>query len=463
MVAIDENSKVPLYLQLYRQIKEDILSGNMKAGTKLPSSRKLATDLRISRNTVEFAYEQLYSEGFLKSKPRRGYYAELPLLRASDKRKPPEAVRPEPEIPNDGSTIYDFQNKRLHPEDFPFDKWQRLTNKCFQEHKNGFLQYGCPFGEPGLRAEIRRHIYNYRQVDCKAKQIIIGSGTQFCLELVCQLLKTVNLNIAMEEPGYERTRTTFRNNGLKVHPVELDGKGIDVNILNALDVAAAYVTPSHQFPTGIVMPKDRRLELADWAKRSKAFIIEDDYNCCFQYDLKPLPSLQSLCGDRVIYMGGFSDTMFPAIGIAYAVLPEHLLDELCKRYCYDSAFVPFLTQKTLELFIREGFWERHVRKTVQLQRKKRNLLISALKNEFGDKLRILGANAGLHLLVQAKWPAPEDELINRAIKAGVVVQPASGFWSRLPAGENAAVLLNYGGMIPENIPAAIKLLGKAWL
>lgn len=464
MMLLDEKSSVPLYAQLYQQIKEDILSGNIKDGTKLPSSRNLAIDLRISRNTVELAYQQLDSEGFINSKPRQGYYAELPLLyEVLDKKEAPVAARVEREIQSEENIIYDFQNKKLHSDDFPFDKWQKLVNKCFHDYKNGFLQYGCPFGEPGLRSEIQRHIYNYRQVHCDAKQIIIGSGTQFCLELVCQLLKLKNLNVAMEEPGYDRTRTTFQNNGFKVQPVGIDEHGMNVKILSTMDVAATYVTPSHQYPTGIIMPLERRLELVEWAKRNETFIIEDDYNNCFQYDLKPLPSIQSLCSDRVIYMGSFSDMLFPAIGVSYVVLPEHLLDELCKRYCSDTTFVPFLTQKTLELFMREGFWEKHVRKTVQHQRKKRNMLVSTLQNEFGDTIHIRGSHAGLHLLVQTKWPMTQDELINRANEVGVRVQPTSNFWSCYQTGEISTVLLNYGGMTLEHIPIAIKLLSQAWL
>lgn len=462
-MLLEEKSEEPLYIQLYQQIKQDILTGNIRVGTKLPSSRNLAIDLHISRNTVELAYEQLTAEGFLKSKPRQGCYAELPLLEAMEKKEIPESARVESEIQTEGSILYDFRNKKLHPDDFPFDKWQKLVNICFQEYKDGFLQYGCPLGEPGLRSEIHRYIHKYRQVNCKAKQIIIGSGTQFCLELVCQLLKLKSTNVAMEEPGYDRTRTTFQNNGLSVHPVELDAHGINVKTLSTLDVAAAYVTPSHQHPTGIIMSAERRQEMVEWARQNETYIIEDDYNHCFQYDLKPLPSLQSLSNDRVIYMGSFSNTLFPAIGIAYLVLPEHLLDELCKRYCSETIMVPFLTQKTLELFMRDGIWEKHLRKTVQHQRKKRNALVSALQNELGDNIDILGYHAGLHVLVQAKWEITEDELIGSASKAGVEVGSTSNFRS-CPSNEaNRTVLLYYGGMKLEHIPAAIGILSQAWL
>lgn len=463
MLVLDEKEAMPLYAQLYQQLKNDILKGNIKYGTKLISSRKLAMDLRISRNTVELAYEKLLSEGLLISRPRRGYYTERPFVKRFDEQEKPETVQPGPENQADELMAYDFRNKKLHPDEFPFRKWKELTNKCFLDHRNGFLQYGCPFGELGLRSEIQRHLYLHRQINCKAKQIIIGTGTQFCLELVCHLLKAKNKSIAMEEPGYNRSRMTFQNNGYQVCPVRLDQYGPDISLLTAKDVAAAYVTPSNQYPTGIIMSKERRLELSQWAKSRNTFLIEDDYNYCFQYDSNPIPSLHSFCSDRVIYMGTFSDVLFPSIGVSYMVLPEQLLEEMCRRYCHDTIFAPFLTQKTLELFMREGFWEKHIRKTFSHQRKKRDMLVGSLSNEFKDQLHVWGTHAGLHLLVQAKWPVTEGELIAGAGRAGVGVQPASGFWSCPQNAEKGLVLLNYGGMRLEQIPIAVKLLRQAWL
>ncbi|QIB69917.1 PLP-dependent aminotransferase family protein [Aminipila butyrica] len=463
MFVLDENEEMPLYVQLYQQIKNDIIKGDIKSGTKLLSSRKLAMDLRISRNTVELAYDKLSSEGFLISRPHQGYYAELPLMEALDKQEGIGKPQLELESQDDKNIIYDFQNKRLHPDEFPFGRWKALTNKCFLDYKNGFLQYGCPFGEPSLRAEIQRHIYHHRQVKCQAKQIIIGSGTQFCLELICHVLTDQNMNIAMEEPAYNRTRMTFQNNGFHIRPIQMDEHGIDISQLKNKTVAAAYVTPSHQYPTGIIMPKTRRVELAEWAKCNDTFIIEDDYNCCFQYDINSIPSIHSFCSDRVIYMGTFSDLLFPAIGVSYMVLPEQLVDKLCERYCHDTTFVPFLTQKTLELFMREGFWEKHMRKTILHQRKKRDVLVKSLRHEFKDKIHIWGTHAGLHILVQAKWAVTEEELIAQANEMGVGVQPTAEFWSCTQNMKNGLVLLNYGGMLLEQVPAAVKLLRQAWL
>ncbi|WP_313187043.1 MocR-like pyridoxine biosynthesis transcription factor PdxR [Lacrimispora sp.] len=462
MFVLDKNDAMSLYAQLYQQIKNDILKGNIKPGTKLLSSRKLAMDLRISRNTVELAYDKLSSEGFLTSRSRQGYYAELPLAEAIGKKDRAETMHTGLE-PQAEHVVYDFQNKKLQTDEFPFGKWKTLTNKCFLDYKNGFLQYGCPFGEPGLRSEIQRFIYHKRQVNCQVKQIIIGSGTQFCLELICQMLKAKGLSIAMEDPGYDRTRMTFQNNGFQVYPVPVDEHGIEIGSLNPMKAAAVYVTPSHQFPTGVIMSKDRRMELAGWAKRNDALIIEDDYNCCFQYDRSQVPSIHSFCSDHVIYMGTFSDMLFPAIGVSYMVLPEPLLGELCDRYCHDTTFVPFLTQKTLELFMREGLWEKHMRKTVMHQRKKRDMLVNSLQNVFEDKIDVWGVHAGLHILVQAKWPVTEAELIASASKVGVGIRPASDFFSCPQNRKDGLVLLNYGGMLLEQIPIAIKLLGQAWL
>lgn len=463
MLVLDEKSKTPLYAQLYQQIKRDILSGHVKAGTKLKSSRKVAADFRISRNTVESAYEQLCSEGLITSKPRKGYYVERLTLEAFHKNETARDGQGAPaELPSE-DIPYDFRPGNLHLAEIPFAQWQRLTNKCFHDYKEGLARYGPVFGELGLRAEIQRYLHDYRDVNCTVDQILVGAGTQFCLGLVCRLMEASVLKVAMEEPGYDKSRITFQNNGLKVYPVELDEHGLKVKALGATDATAAYVTPSRQFPAGMVMPITRRLELVEWARHRNALIIEDDHNCHFQHDLKPIPSLQSLCGDRVIHLGSFSDMLSPALRLSYMVVPGNLLEELHKRFEQYAPFVPFLTQKTLELFMREGHWESQVRKSRKQQKEKCAALVRALKKEFGNSIRIFARQAGLHLLVQAKWPMPEAELIRRARGAGVGVYPTSRYWIDPKSSEKGTVLLNFGGMAPAHIPIAVKLLHQAWL
>lgn len=460
---IDENSRVPLYTQLYRQIGEDIVSGALKPGTKLKSSREVAADLHISRNTVELAYGQLYAEGFIMSIPRKGYYVESAgpaIFNECEAVNGPEtAERPSPGI------AYDFRGGKFLLSELPCNQWQRLTSRCFHDYREGLASQGSVFGEAGLRLEIQRYIYNYRDVQCAADQIVVAPGTQFCLGLACQLLKAINKSsgIAMEEPGYDQSRITINNNGLQVCPIVLDQHGLDACALAASGVSAAYTTPSHQFPTGVVMPLSRRRQLAEWAGNSDAYIIEDDYSCHFQHDLNPIPSIQSLGPDRVFYIGGFSDILFPCIRVSYMVVPEKLLDRLRGWFDNHAPFVPFLMQKPLELFMKGGHWESHLRKMRKQQKAKCKALTSALRNRFGDSIRTTGFHAGLHLLVQARWPMKEEELVRRARQNGVGVYPASKYWSRPKSVENGTVLLNYGGVPLGDIPTAVELLYKAWL
>lgn len=462
MWIIDENNKTPLYIQLYGQIKADISDGTLKAGTKLKSSREISAELHISRNTVELAYGQLYAEGFISSKPRRGYYVE-PIEAGTFAGC--EAEKDSGTGEGGASNIaYDFKCGKSLLSELPCNLWKRLTGRCFHEYRENLALQGSVFGETGLRMEIQKYIRHYRNVQCTAEQIVVAAGTQFCLGLASQLLKAVNgdAGIAMEEPGYDQSRVTFCNSGLQIYPAALDQHGLDINALAAMDAAAAYTTPSHQFPTGTVMPLSRRRELAQWAIDKDAYIIEDDYNCHFQHDLKPLPSIQSLCTDRVFYIGGFSDILFPCIRVSYMVVPENLIEKLHGWYDGYAPFVPFLTQKPLELFMKEGYWESHLRKMKKHQKEKSKALVNALRDKFGESIHISGFHAGLHLLVQARWPVKEEELVRRAYRNGIGVYPTSKYWQNPAENQNGTVLLNFGGISPADIPAAAELLYKAW-
>jgi GntR family transcriptional regulator/MocR family aminotransferase len=462
MLILDEHSKTPLYAQLYEHIKTDILSGAIKAGQKLKSSRAASAELHISRNTVDLAYGQLFAEGFIAAEPRKGYYAEalnIKLPQQCESAHNAEAAqKPERNI------MYDFRCGKLLLSELPCNQWQKLTARCFLDYRENLARQGSAFGELGLRLEIQKYIRNYRDVACAAEQIIVTPGTQFSLDIVCRLLKSLNngLAIAMEEPGYEQSRVTFQSGGLNVCPICLDRCGLMASALESSDVAAAYITPHHQYPTGIVMPMSRRAELAALAERKDILIIEDDYNCHFQHSQRPIPSLQSLCTDKTVYIGGFSDIMLPCIQVAYMIVPDRLLAQLHRWYDSHAPFVPFLTQKPLELFMQEGHWERHLRKMRKIQKLKCEALVNALKDKFGDSILLSGFQTGLHLLVQAKWPVKEDELVYQARKIGVGVYPTSNHWSRPKDAANGTVLLNYGGISLTDIPLAAELLYSAW-
>ncbi|SHI03276.1 GntR family transcriptional regulator / MocR family aminotransferase [Sporobacter termitidis DSM 10068] len=489
---IDEESKVPLYTQLYERLKADILSGTLKPGAKLKSSRAVSMELHISRNTVELAYGQLFAEGFITSVQRKGYYVEtsdMEMFRQCDACNCADTCncsgdcvcsgvcncsgvctcetcnceKPGEEPAREDIT-YDFRRGRILPSELPCGQWQRLICRCFQDYREDLAHQESVFGEAGLRTEIQKFIHNYRDVNCTPEQIVVTTGTQFCLDIACQLLKSADKGqaIAMEEPGDDRSRTTFQNNGLRICPMALDRHGADIKSLAAANTAAAYVTPSHQFPTGVVMPASRRKEFAAWAEHRDAFIIEDDCNCHFQHGVRPLPAVQSLCADRVFYIGSFSDLLFPCAGVSYMVVPQTMLDRLHRRLDNHAPFVSFLTQKPLELFMKEGRWESHLRKMRKIHKAKCETLVNALRNRFGSSIYISGFHAGLHLLVQAKWPVKEEELVGRAREAGVGVYPTSRYWSRPDRGRSGTVLLNYGGIAHQDIPDAVERLYEAW-
>lgn len=463
MFVLDSKNLKPLYVQLYQQIKNKILVGNLKHGTKLPSSRRLSEDLQIGRNTVEMAYQQLASEGYLISKPRSGYYIgelDISLVPLIQKLEPGKIENEELSQKNFN---YDFQYGTLKPNNQLISKWQMLTNYCLREYRNQLSDYLFVTGELGLRKEIMKYLHDYRGVKCSLDQIIIGSGTSYSISLICQLLLKENPSIAIEEPGFIWAYKTFQNYNFSIHPIKLDDFGLRVEQLKTIDANTVYVTPSHQFPTGKIMPIARRLELVDWAVKQNGLIIEDDYSCHLRYNTKPIPALQSLCPNQVIYLGSFSKFLFPSVRVSYLVLPKHLATRFHEMFNSLPSIVPFITQKTLELFMIDGNWDSYLRKTTRQYKKKHDVLIESLKKEFGDNILISGVGAGLHILIQVKWHMKVEELIFRAAQVGVNILHPYKLWFGKGDETYGTILLGFGGIESEDIPNAIQLLRQAWL
>ena len=462
MFVLNDKVNIPLYIQLYQQFREKILSGDLKSGIKLPSSRKLSNDLNISRNTVDLAYNQLYSEGYIISRPRNGYYVENLDFSSINITKEMSSEKPSSADAHDTLIQYDFKYGKLNPSELPIEQWRKLTNKCLKNFTDELTIYSPTFGEPSLREEILKYLQYYRGVKCSPEQIFIGSGVHYNLSMICQLIRNTTSAIAMEEPGHHITRLTLENHGFDVKPISLDLSGLNVKELSLTNAKAVYVTPSHQYPLGIIMPISRRLELIEWALKNDSVIIEDDYSCHLRYNTKPILSLQSLCSDRVIYIGSFSKFLFPTLRLSYMILPEGLINKFTKMFDDYPSSVPFIIQKTLELFMKEGYWESYLRKTNRIQKKKHDTLVEKLKKEFGDKINIYGMNAGLHLLVQIKGAMSERELIERAYTEGVKVYPTSRYWKCPENGLDNTVVLGFGGITLDKIGPAVKLLKKAW-
>lgn len=463
MYILDNKSSIPLYTQLYQQVRSKVLCGQLQPRTKMPSSRKLSQDLCISRNTVVMAYDQLYSEGFLVCKLRSGFYVEdldinnlqaAPILHSDE----PLEYEAESEIIH-----YDFTYGKLSSKLFPFLQWQRVTNECFRNYKDQMVSYGTFMGEVGLRREIVKYLREYRNIHCTMDQLIIASGTQQCLMLAGQFLKRRTSTIGIEDPGFRGAYFTFHNQNFDIQPIPLDHHGLKVKALCTSNAKAVYVTPSHQFPQGCIMSITRRLRLIEWANEQDGYIIEDDYSSHLRYDVKSIQPLQSLAPERVIYINSFSKILSPAIRVAYMVLPKKLAQENSTLLEHIPSSVPFLIQKPLELFLQQGHWESHIRKTTLHFKKKHDSLLQVLKEEFGENLLISGKNAGLHLLLHIKWSMTTEELISRAHKVGIKIYPPNKLWVESKRSPYSTILLGFGVIELDDIPVAVRLLHKTWL
>lgn len=481
MLVIDHNKSEAIYIQLYKQLRNKMICGDLKPGEKMPSTRRLSQELNVSRNTVDLAYHQLASEGYIDSQPRKGYFVEAldfsPITDMSmdfkaqtphkkDERQslPIGNDRPDTLLDQDSykNIKYDFKYGMLSERHLPIRQWQRLSNKCMKESSDKMAFYGPMFGEKDLREEIQKYLKAYRGVACDIDQIFIGAGVHYCLSMLCQSIGDHVTDIAMEEPGYHVTRSTFKNHGFRVWPIGLDECGIKVEDLKKTKAQAVYVTPSHQYPLGIIMPVSRRLELIDWAHKNKALIIEDDYSCHLRYNAKPVQSLQSISGRDVVYIGSFSKFLFPTLRVAYMVLPKDHVGVFKQLFEGYPSSVSYPVQKTLSLFMKEGHWESYLRKNRKIQKRKHDILVKALKDKFSDTINIYGMNAGLHLLIEVKKDLSESDLIERANAQGVGLYPTRKFWNDPDKSQFSSVVLGFGGIEEEDVAPAVEALFRAW-
>lgn len=457
-----DDSDEPLYLQLYKYIKNEIRIDKIEAGTKLPSIRKLAAHLQLSRNTIESAYQQLIAEGYVESRQRSGLFAvdiKGELFSAPNIPPAPSIIKGQKE----SGYPYDFRYGKIDVYSFPITVWRKLSNQCMRQDGMDALIYGDPQGEPELRYEIVKYLHQARGVYCSEDQVIIGAGTQQLLGLLCQLLGLNEHIVAMEEPGYDGAKAVFSNHGFRVQPVPLDEDGINIDQLIRSAAKIAYVTPSHQFPSGMIMSISKRMRLLQWACEHDGLILEDDYDGEFRYSGKPIPSLQGLDSTgKVVYFGTFSKSLLPSIRIGYMVLPASLMEIYEDRFQAYGQTVSKIHQLTLSEFMKNGYFERHIRKMRTVYLKRHNVLLSALKEIMGIRVKIIGEDSGLHLLIEVKSDYTEEELIARAARGGVRVYPSSRYWSDPTNIQHPTILLGFGGMTEEDNIRGVELLHKLW-
>ena len=458
-VELKSKDKMPLYEQLYLKIRGLITEGELVEGEKLPSERGLALNLQISRNTVTLAYEQLYAEGYVEVRPQSGYYVNK-IDRINSEKKEEftdiknESVNPEPEYE------YDFSPFSLCKESFPYRMWDRLYRKCMRDRGEELFNLGERQGDLELRVAIAKYLFGYRGLSVKPENMIIGAGTGYLLQLLEHLIDEKSI-IAMENPTYMQAYRIFSSLNREVYPINLDENGLKVEELKSSEAKAVYLTPSHQFPTGVVMPIKRRKEILGWAAGEDRYIIEDDHDSEFRYKGLPIPPLKAIdTGNKVVYLGTFSRTIAPAIRIGFMVLPDGLLKVYRKKLAFLACTVPRIDQAVLTEFILGGHYERHINKARKIYKSRHDKLISSLK-VFGDKVKIMGGNAGMHLMVKFKFDMTDEEVVSRAEKSGIkLVGLSKHRIGESPEGGEAYILIGYGNISEDRIEEGIKILAK---
>ncbi|MEI5907038.1 PLP-dependent aminotransferase family protein [Bacillus spongiae] len=468
IMVLNEQINIPLYQQLYEGIKKAINEGTLTPGTKLPSVRRMAQSHNISKMTVESGYQQLLAEGYIESRARSGFYVieidNLDELNSNHKLvyNYPNEV---PLHPQD-SILYNFHGSEIDMSTFPLRIWRRCMNEAMDNYNNNLAFYGDPQGEYDLRFEIANYLQQSRTVNCVPEQIIVGSGLQQTLSFLCLLLCKDGTRIAWEDPGYGDARSVCTDHGWDVVPISLAEDGINIDELRNSHANAVLVTPAHQYPYGMTMPIGKRIKLLEWARQTGSVIIEEDYDGEFRYGIKPIPSLQGMdTHSSVIYIGNFSKAFSPAMRMNYMVLPIRLLRRYheLKLNKYPSP-VSRIQQRAMQIFMQKGHWDKHVRKMRTVYAKKQAVLIEALNKYMGDRIRIMGESAGLHLIIEVDIRKTQCDLIKEAFIHGVKVYPVERgqLQENINSQAGPRILLGFGGLSPSQINDGVMLIAQAW-
>ena len=462
--------------QLYQALRERILDGRLGGRTRLPASRDLAGLLGVSRNTVSRAFDQLYAEGYIEGRVGAGTFV-------ADLREPsPRSAADSPPGPAHGPALRLLAEHRLNPRPagpprafrvgvpafdlFPFETWARLSARFWRRPPPEALGYGDPAGDWRLRELVAAYLRSSRGLTCTPEQVLITCGSQQAISLCAQLLLQAGERVAIENPGYRAAGHAFAVAGARLCGVPVDDEGLDTAALQALGTCRlAYVTPSHQYPTGVTLSLARRLELLAWAERHDAWVIEDDYDGEYRYRGVPLAPLAALDrSGRVLYVGTFCKIAFPALRLGYLVLPPELVEPFAQRRALDMRHSEIGSQAVMAEFIAAGHFQRHVRRMREAARIRRDALLQGWPQVPGCA-PLPAVEAGLHLSVRVESLQRETELVAAALAAGVEVSALSGYWladSITPPDQRAGLVLGFAAVPEAQIGAALQALRKAW-
>jgi GntR family transcriptional regulator/MocR family aminotransferase len=466
--------------QIYEELKRQIGTGAFGTDGRLPSSRTLALELGVSRTTVTAAYEQLTAEGYtFVSQGARPRVANTALAKGevlrSEVRAPPKTLSLYGErvqkagpwvdyLPS--KRIADFRYGDLKPSDFPATAWKRAMNAAMITQGDR-LAYDDPRGLRRLRLALQGYLWRSRNLTCDIDQIIIVNGSQQGLDLCARVLLDPDDRFIVEEPCYAMARRIFASTGATAVPIYVDDAGLDTTKLADCKARLAYVTPSHQFPLGGVMSISRRQQLLNWAEQHDAYVIEDDYDSEYRYDIKPAPPLYSLNGgDNVLYVGTVSKTLSPLLRLGYLVVPDHLRGVFAAAKQLTDRHSPLAEQIALASIIEDGIYEKHVRRARRSNGERRQALLSALNQWFGDRIIVSGADAGLHIVVHFK-EVPircENQFIEEARRVGVGIYPISPLYahdSTAARMDAVGLVMGYASLDVRRIERGIELLADA--
>ena len=429
-------SGMPLYESLYRLLREDIRTGKLSPGEKLPSKRALAAHLEVSVITVEAAYEELLSEGYIRSKEKVGYFVE-------EYRRPPAVTAPTIPAPDPAP--------RGTVEGFPFSVWSRLQREVVLDYGEKLLLPLPNRGVPELRNAIARHLASFRGMTVDPENILIGAGTDFLYNLLIQLLGRDHI-YAVEDPGYGKIRSIYAAGGVTCLPIPMDDSGVRPDALG--DARVLHISPSHHYPTGLVTPPARRRELLDWADRNRGWIIEDDYDSEFRFHAHPMSAMQTMDAQRVIYMNSFSKSLAPSIRISYMVLPSELMDKFQRELGFYSCTVPSFEQYTLARFLSMGHFEKHINRMRKFYRSSRKKVVARIKSSpMADRLTIRELDAGLHFLLQVDTSLPDS-----AFRAAGIPFPTLGSFYADNRENLHTLVVSYAGLKDETLDEALEKL-----
>ncbi|WP_374694379.1 PLP-dependent aminotransferase family protein [Halomonas sp. SpR1] len=471
-LRLNTHEAATLVRKLYGSLKEWIQHGELTAGDALPSSRHLARALGVSRNTVLAAMDRLLAEGLLISCQGAGLYvAELPTLLNRVELPAPLPVR----YSTRGNKLLALSGTLSHGHRafapgvpaldlFPREPWQRLLRRHYYHAQMAWMDYQTTGGLPELKTALCDYLRLSRAVRCQPEQIVITQGAQQAFELIAQLLTDHGDSVWMEEPGYGGAQACFLASGLTVTPIPVDQEGLNPLLApeNAPAPRLIYVTPSHQYPSGVTMPVPRRLALLEHAFRTGSWVIEDDYDSEFRYDTPPTPSLQGLSEQAsVIYVGTFSKVLYPGLRLGYLVLPETLAEDFRRAHARLHREGNYPVQSALAEFIANGHFTRHIARMRSAYRQRQVCLRTALAPAVAKGLELSDGHAGMHLLARLNTRAQEDQLIERADKADITLSPLSRYY--LSGNERPGLVLGYAGSTEDELMKAGKWLSDAYL